>query len=896
MRDNVSSTNEHNFDFSVIMPLYNVEYYLKEAIDSIINQTLNFEENIQLILVDDGSPDDSLKIAQAYQEKYPKNIIVLSKENGGVSSARNLGIEYATGKYINFMDSDDKISQNTFEEVKNFFDKHPSDDYDIVAIPVEFFESWDGDHFLNYKFEECQSDFVDLFEEPDFYQCFVNSIFVKKEAIGDLKFDTRLIHFEDGVFVNKILMKKMKYGLVRNGLYYYRKRSTPQATNTSIFKKEYFTDRFKYAYMELINESIGIFGHVPKFLQNMFVYDIRWIATVEDFNEVMQNVFDQEEEINEFYDYLDKILSYIDTDVILKHKVIPSYVKTFLVYLKNKEFHIETRKGKVFLKSDDNILNRLHNRNIWIDIVDLRDGFLNISGSLGSACDNRFIRIEAIKKSKGKETIYESKFYDYWNTNRKTQDLFSIPWRFFYNFDVKIPIAEDEVSNISFRVIYEEDDSKVVMKGKIKFREYADLSETNDYSVRDNHIILFRDNRFYIEKYSFVKMLKNEYRTFSHLLDNINQDSLKAVFYRLNYLILFPFMKNKDIWIFMDRQNSSGDNATHLFDYSVNEEDDIKKYFAIDKDIEDYGVLKKAHGKKILPFGSFKHKILYLFANKIISSHPDYPILNPFYADETQEFYTGLCTAGIYFLQHGVPAYDLSSWLRKYDHNLSLLLAVSDLDYNSLVENYNYDQDLIQILGFPRFDNLSNDNMKKRIVILFTWRRFIANEESLVHSEYYSRINSLINNEELIQKAKEKGFEIVFKMHPNAMEFIDLFEKNEYVTFDTESRYHDIICDSALMITDYSSVSYDFAYLKKPIVYYQYADDYHFDSDSAYLNNTDSGFGDVVKEEEDLINKIIYYLDNDCVMEEKYKDNVDKFFKFTDKNNSKRVHNWIKEH
>ena len=893
---NMSVCKEADFNFSVVMPVYNVENYLGEAIDSLINQTLSFEDNIQLVLVDDGSSDNSLTIAHEYQKKYPENIIVLSKENGGVSSARNLGLKHATGKYINFMDSDDVLSLNCFKEILNFFSKHPSDDYDVVTIPAEFFETWSGDHLLNYKFEECEDDFVDLHKNPEFYLCFVTTSFFKRESIGDLEFDTNLVHFEDGVFVTKVLMKKMKYGLVKDAVYYYRKRATPAATNSSLTKKEFFTDRFENAYMELINESLKIFGYVPKFLQNIFVYDLRWIVVVPDFDEVLKDVFDSDEEINEFYEYLDKILSYIDDDVILKHKIIPPYVKTFLIYYKNKEFHIETRKGKVFLKSNNTILNRLHNRNIWIDIVDLRNGFLNISGSLGSACDNRFIRIEAIKKSKGKRTVYESKVYDYWNTNRKTQDFFSIPWRFFYNFDVKIPIAADEVSNVSFRVIYEENGTKVPMKGKIKFRYYADLSEENDYSVRGNQIILFRDNAFYIEDYSFIKRLKNEFRTIKQILGKIYLNSIRAVFYRLAYLILLPFMKNKDIWIFMDRQDSSGDNATHLFDYAIKRNDGIEKYFTIEKSVSPYKGLKKEYGKKVIPFGSIKHKFLYLFSNKVISSQCDNIVLNPFYENYNAQFYAGLCTAGVYFLQHGVPVYDLSSWLRKYDHNLSLLAAVSDLDYNSLVEDYNFDSDLIQILGFPRFDNLTNEHMKKSIVILFTWRRFIVNEEVLIHSEYYSRINSLINNEKLIQKAKEKGYDIVLKMHPNAAEYIDLFEKNEFVKFDTITSYHDIICDSALMITDYSSVSYDFAYLKKPIIYYQYGDDYHFDLDSSYIDLKTSGFGDIIQDEQDLIDKIIYYIDNDCLMEDKYKDNVDKFFKFVDKNNSKRVYDWIKEH
>ena len=893
----MSNKEENNFNFSVVMAVYNVGYYLKEAIDSLINQTLSFEENIQLILVNDGSLDNSLEIAQEYQERYPKNIIVLSKENGGVSSARNFGLKYATGKYVNFMDSDDIVSPNTFEDAINFFLKYPSDDYDLISFPVEFFEAWSGNHFLNYKFTESTSDFVDLHKQPHFYQCYSTSIFIKREAIDDIEFDSRLIHFEDAVFTNKILMKKMKYGLLKDATYYYRKRATEQATNSSLLKKEYFTDRFKYAYMELINESIEKFGHVPKFLQNMLAYDLRWMVVADDFNESLHNVFDTKEEIDEFYWYFDNILSYIDEDVIKKHKVNPPYVKNFLIYLKNKEFHIETRKGKVFFKSNDTILNRLHNHNIWIDIVDLKNGFLNISGSFGSACDNKFIKIEAIKKSKGKRTIYETKYYDYWNTTRKNQELLSIPWRFFYNFDVSIPIAEDEVSNISFRVIYEENGTKIPMKGKIKFRYYADLSEVNDYSVRDNHIILFRDNAFYIENYSFIKRLKNEYRTINHILKGNFENSKEAILYRFAYLILYPFMKNKDIWIFMDRQDTSGDNATHLFNHVNERKDGIKKYFTINKDTNDFNLLKKEYGKKIIPFGSIKHKILYLFADKIISSHPDNIILNPFYEDENFCCLTGLSTSGTYFLQHGVPTYDMSSWLRKYDHNISLLLAVSDLENDYWLNNYNFNQDIIQVLGFPRFDYLSNENMKKSIVILFTWRKYIRNEETLIHSDYYHRINSLINNEDLIEKAKEKGYEIVLKMHPNAVEFIDLFEKNQYVKFDTVSRYHDIICDSALLVSDYSSVVYDFAYLKKPVIYYHPdEDEHHFDLDTAFIDIETSGFGDIVKDESGLIDKIIYYIDNDCEMEEKYKDNVNKFFKFNDKNNSKRVYEWIKEH
>ena len=89
--------------FCVIIPVYKVEKYLRQCVDSVINQKLN---NIEIILVDDGSPDACPQICDEYQEKYDY-VKVIHKPNGGLSSARNAGIEAATGDYLIFMDSDD---------------------------------------------------------------------------------------------------------------------------------------------------------------------------------------------------------------------------------------------------------------------------------------------------------------------------------------------------------------------------------------------------------------------------------------------------------------------------------------------------------------------------------------------------------------------------------------------------------------------------------------------------------------------------------------------------------------------------------------------------------------------------------------------------------------------
>ena len=108
---------------SIIVAVYNVEKYLKRSLDSILNQSY---KNIEVIIVNDGSTDNSRNICEKYAELY-SNIKVIHKENGGLSSARNIGIENATGEYIGFVDSDDYISSNMFEEMYNRIIESDSD-------------------------------------------------------------------------------------------------------------------------------------------------------------------------------------------------------------------------------------------------------------------------------------------------------------------------------------------------------------------------------------------------------------------------------------------------------------------------------------------------------------------------------------------------------------------------------------------------------------------------------------------------------------------------------------------------------------------------------------------------------------------------------------------------
>ena len=111
---------------SIIVPFYDVENYIETCLQSLVNQTL---QDIEILLVNDGSKDGSEKIAKQFVENYPDKIIYLEKENGGLSDARNYAIPYAKGEYIAFLDSDDYIEPNMYEEM---YTKAKEEDLDYV--------------------------------------------------------------------------------------------------------------------------------------------------------------------------------------------------------------------------------------------------------------------------------------------------------------------------------------------------------------------------------------------------------------------------------------------------------------------------------------------------------------------------------------------------------------------------------------------------------------------------------------------------------------------------------------------------------------------------------------------------------------------------------------------
>ena len=206
------------YKVSVIIPVWNVERYIESCLTSLSSQTL---KEIEIIVVNDGSPDNSQKIIDKYVKKYPNKVKSYIKENGGQGSARNLGITFATGEYISFVDSDDWLSEDALEKMYNHAKKEKSD---IVICDMV-------DHYPDKTIYHNCTKYESVYKVTP-SAC--NKIF-KKTIIKDIKFLSKL-WYEDFNFTTKILLKNPKISTISEGLYHCNCREESTMNNNNSLK------------------------------------------------------------------------------------------------------------------------------------------------------------------------------------------------------------------------------------------------------------------------------------------------------------------------------------------------------------------------------------------------------------------------------------------------------------------------------------------------------------------------------------------------------------------------------------------------------------------------------------------------------------------------------------
>lgn len=224
---------------SIVVPVFNAAKYLDRTIESLVNQTL---KEIELIFVNDGSTDNSLDILYKAQKIY-SNLVVINKENGGVSSARNAGMKYACGEYVGFVDSDDTIDIQMYEILYAASKKYGAD---IVSCGhSELVNEKKKDMFVSFEGELNQIDALkSIVTNTNIGMSACTKIF-KRNVIAGISFDEKHKINEDRFFVYEAIKRVNKVYVVAEPLYYYY-QNEGSATHAGFSNKNfdwfYFSD------------------------------------------------------------------------------------------------------------------------------------------------------------------------------------------------------------------------------------------------------------------------------------------------------------------------------------------------------------------------------------------------------------------------------------------------------------------------------------------------------------------------------------------------------------------------------------------------------------------------------------------------------------------------------
>lgn len=251
---------------SVIVPVYNVEKYIKKCLDSLVNQTLN---GVEIIVVNDGSPDNSQKIIDEYTKKY-KNVKSYIKENGGLSDARNYGIKKATGEYISFVDSDDYIRNDMLEIMYNYAIK---EDLDVVVCDsINVYDN--GSEILiksnnNYSDNDVRNYII----SPPM-AC---TRLFKKTIFDKIQFKKN-IYYEDLEMTPKVVNITDKIGFVSEGLYYYVQR------DGSIMKQNVFNKKLLNIFDVLKSNKDLLEDKFPEEIEYMYITHLLRTASLRFLN------------------------------------------------------------------------------------------------------------------------------------------------------------------------------------------------------------------------------------------------------------------------------------------------------------------------------------------------------------------------------------------------------------------------------------------------------------------------------------------------------------------------------------------------------------------------------------------------------------------------------------
>ncbi|MDD5950112.1 MAG: CDP-glycerol glycerophosphotransferase family protein [Lachnospiraceae bacterium] len=374
---------------------------------------------------------------------------------------------------------------------------------------------------------------------------------------------------------------------------------------------------------------------------------------------------------------------------------------------------------------------------------------------------------------------------------------------------------------------------------------------------------------------------------------------LKERIARKLYLVAPEFWNGKQIYLVYEKYcMAAQDNGYYFFRYCMDNRKEAEKnahfYYVIDKKSPDYEMVKE-YGRRVVPFLSIRHMI-YLQAAKLLIS-TDSKAHAYAWRQKGSVLYDCILEKKNVFLQHGVIG--LKNITKMYQKNSNagcdLFIASSEKEKEIIHQKLKYPNKDIVITGLARWDVLQDrPSGRNEILVMPTWRSWLdsVSDEEFCKSSYFNHYEELLTNARLLGLLEREDLYLTFYLHPIVRKYIHDFhvtnERIQLIPFG-QKPLNEIIMRSRLMITDYSSASWDMFYLKKPVIFYQFDVEDYTDIHGSYMDFEKDLFGDRANTIEELTACIQKAVHQGYKLDDAYLEKWDKAFAYVDNNNSKRI-------
>ena len=872
----------YKYRISVIVPIYNVEEYMKECLDSILEQTIS-KDDIEVLLIVDGSPDNSEQICREYAAKYPF-FKVFTKENEGLSRTRNYGLKRAQGKYLVYLDPDDKLTPESLKNLADFFDKH-EDEVDIITykiIPV-FEGKQSAKLHYRYKFLE-EEGIYDLTKPEGFYISQTNvNVCVKNEFENNILFDTtENFRHEDQKYNIEIVRRKMKIGYCTGAQYLYTRNPT-SITSTAFYA--YYIFETTTAFWENLFAEYP--DKVPEYIQAMYVNDLNWKLNAD----ILYPYHYEKDKFDEAMERLSALLRRVDIDTIINHPSVDIFRACYW---------IEFRKGSdIELQHNDDGLS------IVVDGKEIykQEDFVIIAHKPRVEGDT--FRLTGFAKSSVfnflKDDDYE--IYAVENGKRIKLDTFTS-----VHSHYKAKVLTNRFPAFHYECNLTEN-SKIQFEVKIKdkiypshfwympyagFRKAVNTINRGKYILRNKRYCITAKpaNQFKID----LSALINTIRFLIH--PRVTLLRLKSIAYR----------KKHRIWLYYDFYSVEKDNGYFQFANDLKHDDGIERYYVLTHEYENLDdVFTPEQQKHLVKFGSKEHRLLFICAERIFTAYYGLAPVNPFDTAKQKYQYEDLIRFRTIYLQHGVLHASLRLNNSEERSQAEEIVVSSPFEVKNYIQNYAYKEENLITTGMARYDHIDRTHQaKNRILFAPSWRKYLTNEvkssnweantEKIQKSDYYKNFYLFLSDKRLHKSLEEHNVYLDIKLHPIIASLTDLFDIDcEYINMvsgDVD------VADYNAFVTDFSSYVFDFAYLERPIMYF--VPDYpQFKSGMNHYRELDlpfeDAFGHMFTEPDKAAECLCSIIENKFVPEEIYAKRMAEFYFKFDGNCAENLYQFVVE-